>query len=179
MVDLAAGRQRGRERLVIVAGRGFEDLDDRAVFLGMVEEFDGPVDVVSAEHNVDVPGPLHDRVAILLGETAADRDLEVGVLGLQGLEVAEGAIELVVGVLTDAAGVEHDDVGVGVVLDAVHAVGLEQARDALGVVLVHLAAVRLDDVGLAVTACGGVAPLLVHTVEATDTDAQAVSVSIT
>ena len=36
---------------------------------------------------------------------------------LPRLQVAEVAVELVVGVLADAAGVEHDDVGVGLVVD--------------------------------------------------------------
>src|SRR5262249_50535275 len=42
--------------------------------------------------------------------------------------------------LANRAGVEHDDPRVGSVLDPGVAVGLEQPRDALGVVLVHLAA---------------------------------------
>ena len=50
-------------------------------------------------------------------------------------------VELVVGVLTDAARVEHDDVGRLEIVGRLHAVGDEQARDPLGVVLVHLAPV--------------------------------------
>ena len=49
------------------------------------------------------------------------------------------AVELVVGVLADAARVEHDDVGGREIVGRLHALGREQARDALGVVLVHLA----------------------------------------
>ena len=63
------------------------------------------------------------------------------------LQVAELAVELVVGVLPDAAGVEHDDVGVVLRGGRHQAVGLEQPGDALGVVLVHLAPVGADGVG--------------------------------
>ena len=90
------------------------------------------------------------------------------------LEVTEGPVELVVGILTDAAGVEDDHVGIGDVVDAVHPVGLEQAGDPLRVVLVHLTAVRLDDVGLALTAHSGVVHLIGHASEVTDSSPQAV-----
>ncbi len=48
----------------------------------------------------------------LLREAAADRDLHVGVVALDLGEVAERAVQTVVGVLADGAGVDHDDVGV-------------------------------------------------------------------
>ena len=96
---------------------------------------------MGAEHDVDVAGPLDDQLTVLLGEAAADRDLQVGTLRLQRLEPPEVAVELVVGVLADAAGVEHDDVGRLEIVGGLHAVGREQPGDALGVVLVHLAAV--------------------------------------
>jgi hypothetical protein len=44
--------------------------------------------------------------------------------------MAEVAVELVVGVLPDAAGVEDDDVGVVLRGRRQHAVGLEQTGDA-------------------------------------------------
>ena len=96
-----------------------------AVPLGVVEEFERTVHVVCAEHDVDMARTIHVRVAVFLGETAADGDLHVGVLFFQHLEVTEGPVELVVGILTDAAGVEDDHVGIGDVVDAVHPVGLE------------------------------------------------------
>ena len=51
------------------------------------------------------------------------------------------AVELVVGVLPDAARVEHDDVGRLEIVGRLHAVGDEQPGDPLRVVLVHLAPV--------------------------------------
>ena len=62
----------------------------------------------------------------------------------EGLEVAEMSVELVVGVLPDAAGVEHDDVGRLEVGGGHQAVGDQQPGQALGVVLVHLAAEGAD-----------------------------------
>ena len=102
--------------------------------------------VVGAEHDVDVTGPLAHDVAVLLGQAAGHDDLAAVPLGLPRLEVAEVAVELVVGVLADAARVEHDDVGVVEVAGRDQPVGLEQAGDALGVVLVHLAPERAHDV---------------------------------
>src|SRR4029079_5193713 len=56
------------------------------------------------------------------------------------LQVAEMAIQLVVGVLADAARVQHHDVGRLEIRRTFHALGFEHARDAFRVVLVHLAA---------------------------------------
>ena len=58
---------------------------------------------------------------------------------LDRLQLAEVPVQLVVGVLADAAGVEHDDVGLLQVVGADHAICREHRGDALGVVLVHLA----------------------------------------
>ena len=85
------------------------------------------------------PAALEDAVPVLLGQAAADRDLEPRSAVLQRLQVAQVAVELVVGVLADAAGVEHHDIGSLGVVGGFHALGREQARDPLRVVLVHLA----------------------------------------
>jgi len=98
---------------------------------------------VGAEHHVDPGRPLDDRLAVLLGQAAADRDLQA-VLGLLA-QVAEVAVEAVVGVLAHRAGVEDDDVRLTVRPDV--PCGLQQPGQALGVVDVHLAAVRADLVG--------------------------------
>ena len=84
----------------------------RAVGRGCVEQVDGRCTLWVPKHDVDVAGPFLDQVTVLLGEAPADHDLELGRAVLHGLQMAERAVELVVGVLPDAAGVEHDDVGV-------------------------------------------------------------------
>ena len=68
--------------------------------------------VVGPEDDVDVPRALDDALAVHLGEAAPDGDLEPGSARAERLQLAEVAVELVVGVLPDAAGVEDDDVGV-------------------------------------------------------------------
>ena len=88
----------------------------------------GPVHVVGAEHHVHVRRPLPHQVAVLLGEAAGHHDLEARALRLERLQVAEGAVQLVVGVLPDAAGVEDDDVRVLGTLGLGQPVGLEEAR---------------------------------------------------
>ena len=130
-----AGKRR-RVRLVL-----FEDLDDRALEPGLRQQRRRVGEVVGAEHDVDVAGSLDDQLAVLLGQAATDRDLEVGPFGLQRLQPTEMAVELVVGVLADAARVEDDDVGRLELVGGLHALGSQQTRDALGVVLVHLAPV--------------------------------------
>ena len=137
---LPAHRQGRGEGVVVLRDGLLEDLDDRVAGVpSLVEQVGGAVHVVGAEHHVDVGGPLGDGVAVLLGQAAGDHDLHPRRAVLHGLEVAQGAVELVVGVLADAAGVEHDDVGVVDAPGLHQPVGLQQPGDALRVVLVHLA----------------------------------------
>ena len=76
---------------------------------------------------------------VLLGEAPPDGDLQPRAALLHGLQLAEVPVELVVGVLADAAGVEHDDIGLFEVVGARHSLAREHRGDAFGVVLVHLA----------------------------------------
>ena len=94
---------------------------------------------MGAENGVDMRCTLEQQLTVLLGEAAADRDLQPGAPLPDRLQLAEVPVQLVVRVLTDAAGVEHDDVGLFQVLCAGHAVCREHGGDAFGVVLVHLA----------------------------------------
>ena len=118
------------------------------------DELGGAVDVVRAEHDVDVRRPVADDLAVLLGQASRNHDLAPVALALPRLEVAEVAVELVVGVLADAARVEHDDVGVVLGGGRHEPVGFEQSRDALRVVLVHLAPVGAHEVAPRHTARG-------------------------
>jgi len=99
-------------------------------------------EVVGAEHHIHVRRSFAHEITIFLGEAATDRDLQLRSPLLELLEPPEMAVELVVGVLPDTAGVQHDDVGRLEIVGRLHAVGNQQPRDPLGVVLVHLAAVR-------------------------------------
>jgi hypothetical protein len=143
---LAARRQRRREHRVVVDHGGVEDLGEWPPGARLGDQLSGAVDVVRAEHDVDVRRPVADDLAILLRQASRHHDLAPVALALPRLEVAEIAVELVVGVLADAARVEHDDVGVVLRSRRYEPVGLEQPRDALGVVLVHLAPVGAHEI---------------------------------
>ena len=117
------------------------------VVAGAVEQRRQRADVVGAEHDVHPRRPAKHRVAVLLGQATADGDLHVRIGLLTRRQVAEVAVELVVGVLADRARVENHDVGVGAVGGAPVSRGLQQPGQPLGVVHVHLAAIGADLVG--------------------------------
>ena len=132
---LAPGRKGRREHL-----ERFEDLELGLVVVpGPLEQGRQGAHVVGAEDDVDPRRLLEDDGLVLLGEAAADGDLHALVLALGAGEVAEGAVELVVGVLAHGAGVDDDDVGLSAV-GADVAGGFERSAEPLGVVHVHLAA---------------------------------------
>ena len=137
---LALGRQRRGEDV-----ERLEDLDLRLLLhAGPLEQHRQRADVVGAEHDVDPRRLLGDGRAVLLREAAADGDLHARVLRLHRREVAEVAVELVVGVLAHRAGVEHDDVGLLAGGRGGVPRVLQQAGEPLGVVDVHLAPVGAD-----------------------------------
>ena len=106
------------------------------------------MNVVGAEHHIDVTGLLLDQVAVLLGKAPADHDFEIRARRLQRLQVTKGPVQLVVGVLANATRVEHDDIRLVERVGGFHAVGFEQPGDALGVVLIHLAPMGADHIAL-------------------------------
>ena len=103
------------------------------------------------EGHVDLRVEVEDALLLRLGEAAADRDHEVGVLALPRAGVTEVGGELRVRLLADRAGVEHDDVGLVLRGRLPEAERLEHPLDPLGVVAVHLTAER----GQVVAAHGG------------------------
>lgn len=80
-------------------------------------------------------------------QAAADRYLHVGIAALAWRQVAEVAVQLVVGVLADRTGVEDDDVGVSSVGRAAVTGRFEQPSKPFRIVDVHLAAVGAYLVG--------------------------------
>ena len=101
-------------------------------------------DVVGAEDDVNPGRSSDDLGPVLLGQAAANGDLHARCARFDRGQVAEVAVELVVGVLPNCAGVEDDDVG-RLVRARVDVAGLlEQPGEALGVVDVHLAPVGAD-----------------------------------
>src|SRR5699024_10595122 len=126
---VAGGREGGGEML-----QGVGDLHLRAIVVTRTVEQGGQVSqVVGAEHDIDPGGPVHDDVLVLLRQASADRDLQAGVGVLPGAQVAECAVQAVVGVLAHGAGVEHHEIryhavlGVGLVVEGDVAGGIEHA----------------------------------------------------
>ncbi len=120
--------------------QGFEDLElGFVVVAGPVQQCRQGADVVRAEDGVHPRRLLQDGFAVLLGQAAADGDLHARVGCLDRRQHAEVAVELVVRVLPDGAGVEDHDVGLVAVRRDV-AGGLEHPGHPLGIVDVHLAA---------------------------------------
>ncbi len=90
-----------------------EDLGDLTVLGGLVHQIGSAVHVVGTENDVDPRRLVAHQVAVLLGETTGHHDLAPLTLTLPTLQNAESAVELVVGVLADAARVEDHYVGLG------------------------------------------------------------------
>src|SRR5699024_1916481 len=82
---------------------------------------------------------------------SADGDLQAGMVLLDLRELAEVAVESVVGVLAHGTGVEDDDVGLVVAVRLNVAGIVEESGESLGVVHVHLTSVGLD---LVAARCG-------------------------
>src|SRR5699024_2745027 len=104
-----------------------------------------------AEDDVDPGRLLHDGVPVLLGHASADGDLQAGMVLLDLRELAEVAVETVVGVLAHGTGVEDDDIGLVVAVRLNVAGIVEESGETLGVVHVHLTSVGLD---LVAARCG-------------------------
>ena len=145
MRNIALHRQRAREGFGVVRIGLVEDLRQRATEGTLLQQRCGPVHVVRAQHDVDVRCAGAHQVTVLLGEAPTDDDLEVGSRQLGGLEVPEFAVELVVGVLADAARVQHQHVGIFFRGSRLETVRREETGDALGVVLVHLTPVGVHE----------------------------------
>ena len=105
---LAPGRQRRGEDL-----ERLEDLDLRLLVATRARSSStGSEPMLWVPKTTSTHGAFSMIVAaVLLREAAADGDLHARARGLHGREVAEVAVQLVVGVLAHRAGVEDDDVG--------------------------------------------------------------------
>ena len=102
------------------------------------------VDLAGTEGDVDEREASEDLVFDRLRPAAAHADDDVRALALEPLGLAQVGDEALVGLLTDRARVEEDQVGLLARRRLDIAQRLEHALHALGVVLVHLAAERGD-----------------------------------
>jgi len=102
-----------------------EDLHQRSLVAGAAQQHRRPAEVVRAEHDVDPAHSLLDALPILLREATADGDLKSWLRVDQLLQAPERPVEPLVGVLPDAARIEHHDVGVLHGGCGLHAIGHE------------------------------------------------------
>lgn len=105
------------------------------------------MDIVGSHDDVDPGSSLPDDLAVLLSEATRNDDLSTGTLILPLLQHAEIAVQLVVGVLPDATGVENHDIGIVIGRNSDQSARFEETGDPLRVVLVHLASVGAHDIG--------------------------------
>ena len=96
---------------------------------------------------VDHRRSFQQRLAFLLRDASGDSDDRFAAGLAAGLfDLTESRVELVFGALADAAGVDDDQVRVVVRVGGIESRLFEQSRHPLGIVDVHLAAVRFDEV---------------------------------
>ena len=103
-----------------------------------------PVQVLGAERAVHEREAREEVGLFGLWQASGDQHDASGVLALEPRRGAQVAGQAIVGALAHRAGVVHEHVRVVGLLRALQALGLEQRADALGVVLVHLAAERAE-----------------------------------
>ena len=97
------------------------------------------MNIVRTDHNIDIWGTFANCIAILLCQTSSNENLATISLGLPIFKLAECAVKLVIGVFANAACVNNNNVSLRNTADICHAILFEQARDAFGIVFIHLA----------------------------------------
>ncbi len=115
-----------------------------ALGLRPVEEFRHLAELSRADDHVDERRPLEDRRLILLGHAPEHADRDLGLRLLEPSDAAEGAVDLVLGVLADGAGVVEDRVGLVDVVGEGVSLAAQLGDDELAVQDVHLTADGLD-----------------------------------
>ena len=97
-----------------------------------------------ADHQIDVRGAAEDLLLILLGHAAQHADDRVRIPLLDLFQPAQGAVNLILGMLPHAARVQQNHVGPADAIDQFMARAQQVGRDQLAIEHVHLAANSLD-----------------------------------
>jgi hypothetical protein len=103
-------------------------------------------DVVRPDQEIEVADACEELLSLLLGDAAGDREHETGVLRLQRRELADLAAELLLGLLTHAARIEDDEIGLLGGLGARPAARTQHFLHPVGVVRVHLTPEGVDEI---------------------------------
>src|SRR5262245_54961709 len=141
---VGAPRQTERKRNVVVRA----EIDLRAPLgLRLRNQHRQHARAASANYNVHLRRTLEQRRAFLLGDAPGNGN-ERFAHGLfrEDAEFAETRVELLLCVLADAARVDDNDIGLAIIVRTVVPCGFKQSSHLLGVVVVHLTTVRLDQV---------------------------------
>src|SRR4051812_2082336 len=117
--------------------------------LGLLDQQGKPFQTLRPDQHVDqlAVGFLKQLLAFLLSDASGNGDYRprTGFFA-EYADFAETGVQLLFRPLTHATGIDHDDVGVAVVVRTVVACLLEQTGHPLRVVIVHLATERFDEV---------------------------------
>ena len=141
-------------------GDVFEDVvffsgHDLLTAVHLAEQCFEPIRMLGAHDQVQFGHTAQQRFTLLLGDAASHHQGEIGIgafpLGL----TAEVAVNLLLSVVSDCAGVVEDQVGVQLGFGFPIAHRFEDAGHPLGICLVHLAAERCDPVAAPTAVCGG------------------------
>src|SRR5262249_40858505 len=108
------------------------------------DEFRQLSELSGTANDVHVRRSVEDVLLIFLRHAAEDADDLVGVALLVSAEPAESAVDFLLGVLADAAGVEEDDVGLSRLVGQDVALPAQRTDDQLAVEDVHLTADSFD-----------------------------------
>jgi hypothetical protein len=98
-----------------------------------------------AEDKVQIRDPAQGPLALLLGHTAAEPDQDLRPIAFEQPELAQAGVDLVLGLLAHAAGVEQDEVGLFGDGCGEHPLLHQLSSQPLAVQLVHLATPGLDE----------------------------------
>ena len=104
-------------------------------------------EVVRAEHHIHPRGLADDLALVLLRQAPSYRDLHARVLLLHRHQVRQISVQLVVGVLAHGTGIEDQHIRIRACRGPDITGTLEQPRQALGVVHIHLAAIGAHLIG--------------------------------
>ena len=117
-------------------------VDDVAVLrLDLLHDMRELVDLVGAEHEIDVRRTLDERIALFLRHAARDAEDQLRVLALEALDLTDLAVDAVLRRLSHTAGVDEDEVRLLHRLRPLIADCAELPHHALRIALVHLASV--------------------------------------
>ena len=108
---------------------------------------------MGAKDGIDPRCIIKDSVLVLLRQATAHGNLHAWVVFLGFLQSAQGAIEPLIGILTHGAGIKDDKVWLYTFAGGRVACLLQKARDALGIMHIHLASEGSDFISTGICDC--------------------------